>query len=280
MISTQIKRIINQKEYLLVVQIMLTIEFLNMLFLLLSFRSEKMSNLYPAYSMMIIGSAANTPFKGLYSIILCMASSIMVASVVHNDDKLASTGALYNRIKKKKLIVTNSISVFIVSFFNVFLLLVYDLIISLIAFPMYGYNLPKTQLLWGITEKHLFSDKILGEFSRYSPYLNAVIFIILISILAAIFSLFTYGISFFINNKYVIMFVPLIVINMLSPYMILNLLATIIHSSRLADIGNYMLFQGFVINPGGRIEAFVINYFSYLVISILLIYMGGRKENI
>jgi len=145
----------------------------------------------------------------------------LLALLLYSDSFLTdlSTGVYKNittRISKKKYMAAKIIVTFLVTLFTFFIILFMNEVLTAITFPLKGYDnnfaFPAYDIGYYNYNKKLFLDLVRVE----NPYLYNMIFMVIISLVAALLAVLSLMISFIVKGKKVQIFFNIFIIYILS----------------------------------------------------------------
>jgi hypothetical protein len=187
------------------------IHFVFLLLLLISITAFIMECLafYGSNLKFVRSSAESSLVQGVYAgsarltliFILPLLSSLIYSDSFYTEYHNGVLKTILTKVDKSKYIFYKSIVTFFFSFFVFFITLFINLILCTVTFPQVGfdniYSLPPYDIAIQNYDNTYFLDIIRIE----SPFLFNVISIILLSLFAGLFSLFTLGIYFLFLSK-------------------------------------------------------------------------------
>mgnify|MGYP004465609591 FL=1 len=194
----------------------------------------------------------------------------LTVSIIYSDSYLSEENMgignlIDTRVGRKTNIKSKVIAIIIISFFVVFIPLIINMILSLIAFPFNGYNtfgLPDYKRLSYV------SDEIaLGYMQIYYPYINLCIFIFIRSLYSVAFALLSFGISFYSKRNKYISILSAFIINMVF-VMIFEIISRFFSLSKFSEIIGTSYLS---VNPRGSFIFIIIILALYFCIDFILI---------
>jgi hypothetical protein len=279
MLLWEIKKIIKRREFIFAALLMLFTVFVDFLVNCYNYFGSNMSVLYPAYIMTALDNISREPLRVIFTTALPLLSAIIASDTYLSDKNQQINTYIITRINKRHYIKTQAAAVFLVPFFLTISVLLLNLLLCIIAFPLYGYELHG--ILIPLDLVRVNNDNLFYELSIYHPYINLIFFIVMRGILAGVFALLAYGVSFISRiNKYVVYVSSLII------FAVIELLESMAEQM-LFRIGKeespirFLLYSGiFNMNPVGNIFSYLKDILLYTLAAIILIYIGIRKEEV
>lgn len=272
LIKSEISKCVKRTEFKIAVIAIFSAIFLDYIILCKGYYGSTLSKVMSASDGTILTNLVKTPLSPIIGILLPLTASIVYSDSYLEERKWGLSNFINTRVDKKKYILTKAITIAIVSFLIIFIPLVLNEILAIIAFPIQGHNtfgLPDYKKL-----SYIDSGIVLSRFQVYYPYTNILIFIIIRSLFAASFALISFGVSFFNKvNKYLVILSSMI-INILF-MTVTDILSRIIPNEVISRaIGTNILWT----NGYGSFIWLLFILCAYFVLSFLLIKKGMKNE--
>jgi hypothetical protein len=225
---------------------------------------------------LVRSAAESSLFQGVYAstvrstllFIFPLIASIAFSDSFYTDYHNGVLKVILTKVNKAKYIFNKAIVIFLATFSTFFIALLINQILTLITFPSVGfdniYALPAYDIGVQNYDENYFLDLLRLE----SPFLFNLISILIISIFAGLFSLFTFGMYFHFLSKGRVfgLFISFLV------YIGFNLILGLLHFNELT-----IMHQIKPIHTGTLTEIFI--WFVIILIgSIYLIIRGSKKE--
>lgn len=209
--KNELKKIFNRKEFYFVLLILMMAVFADFLYECHLFREVSLSGVISAYDGTILSNNAGMPFGIIFGLLMPICVSIIASPSAVEEKKMGLGGCIFTRVSKRKYLLHKGCAIFLTAFFAVLLALAVSLILSLITFPVQGFN----TMFQADYEKLMSVDKeyMFDSMYRFHPYANIIMFILIRSLFAGAFSWFAYGISFFGKGNRIM--------TILSPFMLI-----------------------------------------------------------
>lgn len=284
MLYLEIKKILKRKEFIFVAVMMFATVIIDFLVNCYNYFGCNMSELYPAYTMTVLDNISREPFRIIFVIALPLLASIVASDIYLTDKNLQRNTYIITRINRKKYIKTQAFAIFLVVSLVTLAALLLNVLFCIIAFPMYGNRLHGMMFPMELVQYQdgaYIQYQLFEKLRLYHPYLNLLFFVVMRSIIAGIFALVSYGISF-INkmNRYVV-FVSSFFI-----YSIVDFLEGFLDSKlfdwNMSDsIWKYFAYSGiFSVNPAGNIVTYLKDILLFFFIFFVTIKFGMKKEEL
>lgn len=270
MIFSEIKKILKTKEYRVIFAVMYICMLADFLILCSMFYGKGLTKVYSAHEMNIMHNISRSTFRVPFVLLLPVCVGFMGCSTYAQDRKNRMNNYIITRTSRRSYIIKKAVSVFLVAAVTVFLLLITNLLLAVIAFPMYGNILEGGQLnfLFTIDE----SLRLFGEFEYANPYLGLCIFMVFRSVFAGILGIEAYGCSMFIRNKY---------INIFSPFILHTMLDFVsFFCGKLIGKALPLSMDAFSLYPYYKFIIYILPFIFNFVFAAVLIYRGTKKDEI
>lgn len=273
LVFLELKKIIRRKEFKLVFIVIWAAIFLDFLLTCREYYGANLSNVMSAFNGTIITNVVKTALEPIVGILLPLTVGIIYSDSYLEEDTWGVSNFINTRISKKNNIIAKSIAISIISFSIIFIPLLANEILAIIAFPIQGYNTfgaPDYKLLC-----YIDYDKVLPELQLYYPYINILLFIFIRALYGVAFALLSFGVSFLYKvNKY---------ITVLSAFIINTFMIVVLNSiSKVLPQNSYiytLISTDYLsINGYGKFMWILIMLFFYLSISIILIKIGIKSD--
>lgn len=272
LLIVEFKNCMKRTEFLIALLIMFLSIFVDFILLCKNYYGLGLSDIISAKNAMIITNNLKSPLCYVYSILLPIITSLIYSDSYIMEKNYGISNMIYTRVNKAKSIWIKGIAVFLVSFFVVLIPLIVEFVFVIIVLPLQGhYNLG----LASYKELIYFDpNKVLIRLATYRPYTNLIVFIFIRAAFGAVFSLFSYSISFFKKvNRYIV------IISSFFTYFIISILCDTL--SKLIPEKKYSLFLGtniLGVNGYGSIYMIMLVFILFLGSSIIFIQRGIHKE--
>lgn len=265
LIKVELKKCFNRKEFKIIFIVIIGAILLDFFLLCKEYYGEHLSYVMPAYNGTIITNIVKSPLEPIISILLPLTVSIIYSDSYLSEENMGIGNLIDTRVGRKTNIKSKVIAIIIISFFVVFIPLIINMILSLIAFPFNGYNtfgLPDYKRLSYV------SDEIaLGYMQIYYPYINLCIFIFIRSLYSVAFALLSFGISFYSKRNKYISILSAFIINMVF-VMIFEIISRFFSLSKFSEIIGTSYLS---VNPRGSFIFIIIILALYFCIDFILI---------
>lgn len=265
MLKEEIMKIIRRKQFVFVFTTFMLAVFLDFLITCRCYYGIELSWVRSAYKCNIldnsVGAFTAQFFTTLFPIMVCIGT----ADVYYEENISGMNNFILTRVKKQKNIMLKIISLLLVTFIMIFIPLIINLGLTLVAFPLQGhYCSNATYLTLTYPEK----DRLLGYLEMFYPYLNIFVFIIIRCLIGCALSFLSFSFSVFCQmNRYVVLFSGMIY------YVLFNCITglPIVCDSAI----NISIFQ---INGYGSIWAIIGFIMFTFLIGGVMIHIGLKKE--
>ncbi|OXM16591.1 hypothetical protein [Paenibacillus herberti] len=177
-------------------------------FLFVCYRNYGTDLLYvrSAYEMSILQGTSTRIVLTMELMLLPLMTPLIYSDSFTRDIHSGIFKGILTRVEIRTYLVAKAIIIFLVSFLIIFIPLLINQLLCLLAFPKLGfdnrYNLPP----YDIGFQNYDSEAILDVLRLESPLLYNVTFMLLISLMGAAFSLFSYGIFLLFNKSRFVVF--------------------------------------------------------------------------
>ncbi|WP_102401895.1 hypothetical protein [Haloimpatiens massiliensis] len=272
LVKLEICKCIKRTEFKIAFSAVFCAVFLDYAILCKGYYGAALSKVMSAYDGIILTNLVKTPLSPIVGILLPLTVSFIYSDSYLQERNWGLSNFINTRISKNKYILAKAIAIAIVSFFIIFIPLIMNMLLAIIAFPIQGHNtfgLPDYKKL-----SYIDPGIILNRLKTYYPYINIFIFIIIRSLFASSFALISFGMSFLNRiNKYLVILSSM-VINIL--FMVsTDVLSRIIPSKSISRaIGTNILWT----NSYGNFIWLLSIMCMYFIISFILIWKGTKKE--
>lgn len=270
MIFSEIKKILKTKEYRVIFAVMYICMLADFLILCSMFYGKGLTEVYSAYEMNVMHNISRSVFRVPFVLLLPVCVGFMGCSTYAQDRTNRMNNYIITRTSRRSYIIKKAVSVFLVAAVTVFLLLIMNLLLAVIAFPIYGNILEGAQLNFLFTIDD--SLRLFGETEYANPYLGLCMFMVFRSVFAGILGIEAYGCSMFIKNKY---------INIFSPFILHNMLGFVsFMAGKLIGKSLPLPMDAFSLYPYNNFVMYVLPFVFNFVFAALLIYRGTKKDEI
>lgn len=264
-ICIELKNCLKRLEVKIVFSIVFIISISSYLANAYNYYGYNLSDLRSAHELSIIQSLDGKFLLQIIVISLPLLSCIIYSDTYYTDYKTRIYKTVLTRIKKQDYFISKAIVNFYVTFFVFFIPLLFNEILNIISFPIKGsfnnYGHPSYYIEY--LSSYLF------EMQRIqSPFIYNLIYIIIISIFAAVFSLLGYSIQlYYKKNRFT---VPILIFIF---YIILDIFGNFINSFKAISILGFL-------QPGqqGQYWMIIIVQIILLLFSMLLIFNKIKDE--
>lgn len=279
MLNIEIKKLIKRREYKFIFILMFMGAVLDFAVLCYNFYGKSLSSVFSAYSMTVLYNVSRSPFRLVFGLYLPLCVGFMGADTYLCDRQDGINNYILTRCNRKKYIWNKALAIYIVTMLSVISIILINLLLAVITFPVYGYRLDELgQLpeLIVLGEHGGFLDSLQIE----KPYAGFLMFAVLRGVFAGLLALLAYGISLVIKiNKYIVIASAFIV------YEGIGVLGNIV--GRITEkLGHTIAFQNFnmelplTIYPDVTFFEYATPYLFVLLLGIGLIFIGSRKEEL
>lgn len=271
MIFSEIKKILKTKEYRVIFAVMYISMLADFLILCSMFYGKGLTEVFSAHEMNVMHNISRSTFRMPFTLLLPVCVGFMGCSTYAQDRKNRMNNYIISRTSRRNYIIKKAVSIFLVAAVTVFLLLIMNLLLAVIAFPIYGNILESAQLnfLFAADDGSL---RLFGEIEYANPYLGLCIFIVFRSVFAGILGIEAYGCSMFIKNKYINIFSPFILHTMLG--FVSFMVGKLIGKSFPFSMNAFSLY------PYDKFIMYILPFVFNFVFAAVLIYRGTKKDEI
>lgn len=275
MLVLEIKKLIKRKEYRIMLLIMWVVVCLDFLAKCKYFYGQGISNVFPAYQLAILEPAYMSRFGVFFAMFLPLIVGFMGVDSHVCDVKKGINTCIMTRINRIKYLKNKAKALFFVVFITVEIVLIVGVFLTIITFPLYGYNLNGGQLPDIIVDKAWYEGLFLGYFKYKMPYVGLMIFITIRSIYAGVFALFGYGVSLCIPHvKYISIAAPFIVYTGTEMF---QLLAEKYLGVELPFLGTTYPLQTY---PRVNFLSFLLPFALFVGLFLVTFSIGTRREDL
>lgn len=272
LIKLEIIKCIKRTEFKIASIAVFCAIFLDYIILCKGYYGSALSKVMSASNGTILTNLVKTPLSPIIGILLPLTVSIVYSDSYLEERKWGLTNFINTRISKEKYILAKAISIAIVSFLIIFIPLLINELLAIIAFPIQGHNtfgLPDYKKL-----SYIDPGIILNKLQIYYPYTNILIFIIIRSLFASSFALISFGISLFNKtNKYLVILSSMIINTLIM--IVLNVLSRVIANEGISRaMGTNILWT----NSYGNFAWLIFILCVYFIASFILIQKGMKNE--
>ena len=248
-----------------------------------NFYGNKLSSVYSANEMMILNNISRQPIRIIFTVALPIVASIVASDMYFTDKKKQINTYIITRINRRSYIKTQALAIFLVVSVSAFAALLLSLLLCLIAFPLNGLN-PFGLIVERLIQMEDSSYEpynVLERLSFCHPYINIMFFTIMRALIAGMFALLSYGISFIGKlNKYVVFLAAFFIYN------VVEFIEAIMDSYFMhIGIANTTLGQlvcsGLLqVNPSGNLLTYFKDIIFYCFIIFVTVSVGIKKEEV
>lgn len=272
LVKLEIRKCIKRTEFKIALIAIFSAIFLDYIILCKGYYGSALSKVMSASDGSILTNLIKTPLSPIVSILLPLTVSFIYSDSYLEERKWGLSNFINTRISKNKYILAKAIAIAIVSLFIIFIPLIINMLLAIIAFPIQGHNtfgLPDYKKL-----SYIDPGIMLNRIKTYYPYINILIFIIIRALFASSFALISFGISFFNKiNKYLVILSSMIINTLLM--MITDILSRIIPNRDISRaIGTNILGT----NSYGNFIWLIFIMCIYFISSFMLIRKGTKNE--
>lgn len=283
MLKLEIKKILHKKEYLYVMILICLTAIIDFLVNCYNFYGNNLSSVYAANEMMILNNVSRQPFRIIFTVALPIVASIVASDMYFTDKKKQINTYIITRVNRGTYIKTQALAIFIVVSVSTLAALFLNLLLCLIAFPLNGVN-PSgliVERLIQMEDSGYEPYNVLERLSFCHPYINIMFFIIMRALIAGLFALLSYGISFIGKlNKYVVFLAAFFIYNAVDVFEVLFemfLFKIDMENSVLRQLVHSGLF---LVNPPGNLLTYFKDVIFYCFIVFVTLSVGIKKEEI
>lgn len=275
----EIKKLMKRREYKFVFILMFMGAVLDFAVLCCNFYGKPLSSVFPAHCMTVLYNISRSPFRLVFGLYLPLCVGFMGVDTYSCDRQDGINNYILTRYNKKKYIWNKAFAIYIVTMLSVISIMLINLLLAVITFPVYGYNF---EHIGQLPESLIFDDYggFLTSLESKKPYAGLLIFAVFRGIFAGLLALLAYGISLVIKtNKYIVMASAFIA------YQGMGVIGQII-TKIMGKLGRTITFQNinmelpFVIYPDVTAFEYAAPYLLVLLIGTGLIFIGSKKEEL
>lgn len=279
MLGIEIKKLIKRREYKFIFILMFMGAVLDFAVLCYNFYGKPLSSVFPAYCMTVLYNVSRSPFRLVFVLYLPLCVGFMGVDTYLCDRHDGINNYILTRCNKKKYIWNKAFAIYIVTMLSVVSVILINLLLAVITFPVYGYRFDEI----GQLPELLVLDNYGGIFTSLKiekPYVGFLIFAVFRGIFAGLLALLAYGISLVIKtNKYIVIASAFIAYEGIGAF-------EQIITKITGKLGIAITFQNFnmelplTIYPDATVFEYAAPYLIVLLIGIGLIYIGSKKEEL
>lgn len=264
-IFLEYKRLLTDKKFKLIFLIFLSLILASFTYTCYTVYGENLSSIRAYYEMSIIQGIPSSFIRSALIILLPLISSIIYSDSYYQEYSTGVYKNIVTKISRKKYLLSKIIVNFSIVFFILFFLLFINELLTLITFPLQGYDsnfsLPSYSI---ITHNEWFLDIL--RLSK--PYLYNIVIIFNFCLISSILSTLTLVLCFSNTKKWLINCFSVFIF-----YITLMILSQILKIPQLS-------FSSYIVFPAvGNIQSFliIILILVFLILSLLL--YSIKKEN-
>ncbi|MGN0396047.1 MAG: hypothetical protein ACI4EF_11855 [Coprococcus sp.] len=265
MILAEIKKIINRKQFFFVCAVLLFSIVIDFVLTCRTLNGAELTHIRGAYKYTILNNMCSFVTSQIFLNLLPVVACLIGSDIYFEEYSLGITNFVYSRESKKKDIISKAIALVFVVFFVVFSVLMINLFLSLLTFPLQGHASANTTYL---TLCEPEANRILSWLEAYHPYINIIVFMFFRSIMAALFALFAFAFSLMNKgNRYIIL--------------LTGFIYDIIYEN-IMGIPNSNFFNTNImgVNTYGSVWAIVLFLVITFVVSLCMLITGVRKDTV
>lgn len=283
MLLLEIRKILKRKEFKFVSILMFLAVVIDFLVNCYNFYGSPMTNIYSAHTMTVLDNISREPFRVIFVVALPLVASIIASDMYLNDTKLQINSYIITRIPKRKYIRNQALAIFIVVSFTTFFAILLNITLCIITFPIYGSAMHGIILPYDIIRYNDNDNtyRLFETLAFYHPYINLIFFTVMRSMIAGVFALLSYGISFLPRvNKYVVFVASFFIYNTVNIVELLfenRLFSLNMENSTLIKLAYSGILQ---LNPVGDIWTYLKDIILYLLICLITLIIATRKEEL
>lgn len=280
MLNLEIKKIVKRREFLFFFFVMFLAVVSDFVINCYNSFGSSLSVLYPASVMTVLDNISRAPFRTVYGLFLPFVVCFVASDTYLLDKKYGINNYILCRVNRKQYIWNKAKAIFIVVSVTISINILLSILLSRIAFPAYGYSQFGTVMPYELTDR-FESKNLLYNLELYHPYINIAFWGIMRGIIGGIFALIAYGISFIKGiNRYVVLVSGFIFYNF---YDLLQQIAEkVLEHLDLTDTFLSKIIYGavFTTNPRVSVFGYVKDIIIYLIVALLLIHIGTKREEV
>lgn len=283
MLLLEIRKILKRKEFKFVSILMFMAVVIDFLVNCYNYYGAPMTNVYSAHTMTVLDNISREPFRVIFVVALPLVASIIASDMYLNDTKLQINSYIITRIHKKKYIQIQALAIFIVVSFTTFFAFLLNITLCIITFPIYGSAMHGITLPYDIIRYNDNDNtyRLFETLAFYHPYINLIFFTVMRSMIAGVFALLSYGISFLPRvNKYIVFVASFFIYNTVNIVELLfenTLFSLNMENSPLIKLAYSGILQ---LNPIGDIWTYLKDIILYLLICFITLTIATRKEEL
>lgn len=200
LLKIEFKNCISRKEFKFIFLFLLFFSLLGFFISCNKFINSDLTYVRSAYELSFVQSIYSKSFLSLICMLLPVIACMIYSDTFLYDIKNGCYKNILIRAQKIQLIITKAIVVFTVTFGTFFITFSINQILSLIAFPVVGFDNNKGLPPYDIGVQNYTSGYLFDSLRISNPLLYNATFIFLISIFAACFALLGYALYFVIKQ--------------------------------------------------------------------------------
>ncbi|OAB36713.1 hypothetical protein PMSD_10330 [Paenibacillus macquariensis subsp. defensor] len=186
-----------------------------------------LSTIRSGYEMSLLQGTATKIILSIELMLLPLLAPIIYSDSLRNDIHSGVYKNMLTRTSIRSYVWAKSIVIFIITFFTLFIPLLLNQLLCLIAFPKVGYDNRFAFPPYDIGVQNYDSQAIFDLLRLHNPLLYNLTFMLLISLTGSLFALFAYGVFLLFNKSRFILFTGIFLL-----ITIINLVVTLVGSYR------------------------------------------------
>lgn len=270
---TEMKKVTERKQFWMILVFLVAVVFADFWLTCKNYQNSLLSNVPSAYDLTIInnyydGSIGMFFFRGFPFVLIV---SLIGSDIFYEEKERGIQNIIFTRISARKYIRHQVAAVMTVTFLTIVFVIVVSQCLALMAFPVQGYMLQDTTAYNVLLP---LKGYMLSGLRASSPYLNNIIYAVIWGITGAIFSLFSYALSFLHQmRRYAVLMVPMIL------YLVYTIVMSLI-AGRISNVWLSICLETSLlkVNSAGSAWVYVILYALITGISFLLIRRGLSND--
>lgn len=201
LIIIEFKNCIRSKKFQMTFSVMYLLSLISFFINCERYYGYHLSSVRSAHQVDIIRSLASRTIIDLLIIALPLVAFMINSDSFFRDYNTGVYKNIITRVNKKSYLLVKVLVTFILTFLTFFLTLTLNELLTLIAFPLKGYDNNSAYPSYDIGYSNYTSTDFLDLTRLNSPYLYNIAHIVIISLIAALFAVLILSLSFLMKAK-------------------------------------------------------------------------------
>lgn len=268
LIIIEFKNCIRNKKFQVTFSVMYLLSLLSFFVNCKKYYGYHLSSVRAAYEMDIIQSLASGTVIDILIIVLPLVAFMVNSDSFFRDYSSGVYKNIITRVNKKSYLLTKLLVTFALTFLTFFLILTLNELLTLIAFPLKGYDNNFAYPSYDIGYSNYMSTHFLDLTRLNSPYLYNMIHITIISLVSALFAVVILSLSFLIKAK-----ILQIILGVFAFYTLSDIIFLVLNVQKFS-IKNYLYSSKI-----GSSEC-LFAWFVILALLSILMYIIAKKDEV